>query len=113
MHEYSIVSSLIDICEREIEKNSCKRALKLKVAIGKLSGVEPKLIEESFKVFKDGTCCSSALMEIEIKEIELFCLNCSYSFMPENHTYICPKCESIDIKIVNGEELHLMSIEME
>ncbi len=40
MHEYSIVASLIDVCEKEAKKHHAKAIKRLEVSIGRLSGIE-------------------------------------------------------------------------
>ncbi len=49
MHEFSIVQSLLDLIEKNVKLNDAKSVSKVVVKIGKLSGVEPHLLENSIQ----------------------------------------------------------------
>jgi len=53
MHEFSIVQSLLNLIEENARKNSAKSVSKVVVKIGKMSGVEPHLLEIAFNIFKE------------------------------------------------------------
>ena len=53
MHEYSIVQALLEQCEHYAEENDAEKITKVVVKIGKLSGVEPHLLEVAFETFKE------------------------------------------------------------
>ena len=46
MHEYSIVASLIDVCEKEAKTHHAKAIKRLEVSIGRLSGIEIHFLEQ-------------------------------------------------------------------
>ncbi|MGD9653737.1 MAG: hydrogenase/urease maturation nickel metallochaperone HypA, partial [Sulfuricurvum sp.] len=45
MHEYSIVQALLTQCEDIAKENEAESVTKIVVKIGKMSGVEPHLLE--------------------------------------------------------------------
>lgn len=113
MHEYSIINAMLDLCEEHAKQNGAKRVFKVRVAIGLLSGVEPQLLKSAFETFREGSICEGAEFLLDIKEVKIECRECKEVFEPKDNSYICPKCESIDIEIISGKEMHLMSLEME
>ena len=113
MHEYSIVQSLLDQCEQYAKVNDASKITKVVVKIGRLSGVEPHLLKVAFDTFKEKTICDSAEFVLNYQQVIIRCNCCdSQSELIALH-YLCPKCQSSDIKVIGGEEMLLMSLEME
>lgn len=113
MHEYSIVQALIDQCEELAGSNNASAITKVVVKIGKYSGVEPHLLEIAFETFKDQTICKDAEFVMSIQPLVIVCNNCHQESVLEQPYYICPVCQSIDIRVIDGEDMILMSLEME
>ncbi len=113
MHEYSIVQSLLDSCEEQAQKNDAKKITKVVVKIGVLSGVEPDLLQTAFDTFKEATICEESQFVINIQPILIKCQKCNTQSELSKHQYACPKCESVEIDILDGEEMYLMQLEME
>lgn len=112
MHEYSIVASLIDLCEKEAQKHHAKAIKTLVLSVGRLSGVEPHFLEQCFDTFKEETICQNATLVLELCDVVLACQAChETSVVKENH-FICPNCHSEDVLMIGGQELHVKSIEI-
>jgi len=112
MHEYSIVQSLLESCEDYAKQNEAKEVTKVIVKIGVLSGVEPDLLKTAFDTFKEKTVCNNAIFEMIIQKIEISCNSCNTNSILEKHEFSCPKCESVDVRVTDGEDMFLMSLEM-
>ncbi len=113
MHEYSIVQALLDQCESYAKENDAHTITKVVVKIGVMSGVEPHLLEIAFNTFKEKTLCESAEFVMNITPVTLTCKACGAVSILETIYYRCPQCESLDISVTDGEEMLLMSLEME
>lgn len=113
MHEYSIVQSLLDSCEEHAKKNEATKISKVVVKIGVLSGVEPDLLQIAFDTFKEKTMCEDAEFIMNIQPVVIKCGKCSTQSELSKHEYACPKCQSVEINILDGEEMYLMQLEME
>lgn len=113
MHEYSIVQSLLDTCEEHARQNESTNVIKINVKIGVLSGVEPDLLQTAFDTFKEKTVCENAEFIIKHQKVVISCLNCGKESTLDKHEFLCPKCESSEIKVIDGEDMYLMSLEME
>ncbi|WP_257072623.1 hydrogenase/urease maturation nickel metallochaperone HypA, partial [Campylobacter jejuni] len=50
---------------------------------------------------------------IELAPLEILCLKCDQTSILEENVFKCPKCQSIEYKITQGEDLHLMRLVME
>ena len=115
MHEYSIVQSLLDIIEQNAKKHNAKRVSKVVVKIGVLSGVEPDLLAVAFDTFKEASICKSAKLQILLQPIVLECRECKQrSELAKREIFFrCPYCKSVDVDVIDGEEMLLMRLEME
>lgn len=113
MHEYSIVQSLIESCEEHVKENYAKKVTKVVVKIGVLSGVEPHLLEEAFNMFKENSVCNDAEFVMIIQKVKIFCNSCEFEQELEKNEFVCPNCGSYELSVLDGEDMYLMSLEME
>jgi hydrogenase nickel insertion protein HypA len=113
MHEYSIVQALLDQCETLATTHDAQRITKVVVKIGVMSGVEPHLLDIAFNTFKEKTVCDGADFVMQIQPITIRCRSCEQISELERAHYACHHCESIDVDVIDGEEMLLMSLEME
>ena len=113
MHEYSIVQSLIDLAEENAKQNNAKKVTKLEIKVGVLSGVEIPLLETAFNTFKEDTICDNAEFIIISQPIVVKCRECQKESTLEKNEYECPNCKSQNLEVLDGEEMYLMSLELE
>ena len=112
MHEYSIVQSLLDLCEKNAKEQEREKVVVVTVKIGILSGVEPQLLQIAFDTFKQGTIAEDALFNIDVSNPILHCNACGYSGVIPRTMFECPSCETVDIRLEGGDELLLMRLEL-
>ena len=113
MHEFSIVDSLLHLAEEHAIKHNAKKVTKLEVKIGVLSGVEPELLKTAFETFKEGTICEDAKFIMKIQPVVIRCKECGFEGELSKDEYLCPKCKGTEINIIDGEDMYLMSLELE
>ncbi len=113
MHEFSIVNALLEMCEKNARENNATKVTKVEVKIGKLSGVEAHLLETAFNTFKEETLCDGAEFVMHLQDIIVRCHHCNHEVTLSQNEFICPKCQSDEISVIDGEEMVLMRLEME
>lgn len=113
MHEYSIVQALLNQCEEIAQENEVEKVVKIITKIGVMSGIEIHLFQIAFDTFKEGTICDGSELVINEQKLKLECKECSHVFEVDEVRYICEKCESLKVKVLDGEDMYLMSLEME
>jgi len=113
MHEYSIVQALIEQCEDLAKEHQKTKILKVIVKIGVLSGVEIDLFKTAFETFKEKTICDNSELVINIQPLVIKCYECLTESVLDENNFICPSCESLNVQSVDGEDMYLMSLEME
>lgn len=113
MHEYSIVQSLLNSCEENAEQNNATKVVTVVVKIGVMSGVEPDLLQTAFDTFKEQTMCHDAEFIINVQPVVIKCKSCGEESTLKKNEYACLNCESVDIDILDGEDMYLMQLELE
>ena len=112
MHELSIVQDLVRLCERNAAAKNAKEVVKIEIKIGRLSGVEPHYLQSAFDVYKNETICANAELIINLQNIVIECENCGFIGEISQNDFTCPKCESQNLKVTDGEDMYLMRLEM-
>jgi hydrogenase nickel incorporation protein HypA/HybF len=113
MHEYSVVQALLDQCEENARANNATAVTKVVTKIGRLSGIEPDLLQVAFDTFKEKTMCENAEFIMNIQEVVVYCNDCQKdSEIPDNR-FKCPKCDSPNLNVVEGQDMFLMQLELE
>ncbi len=113
MHEYSVVQALLNQCEEVAVQNEATKVTKVVCKIGVMSGIEIHLLQTAFDTFKEGTMCDGAEFVINEQKLKLECKECGEVFEVDEVRYYCPHCESLRVKVLDGEDMYLMSLEME
>jgi len=113
MHELSITESLLKTACEYAEKNQAKRVTSLNLVIGELSGVMDESVQFYWDMVSENTVCEKALLIFEKKKAVMQCGDCSNEFEMSGDLIPCPKCGSMNLKILSGREFLLDSIEIE
>jgi Zn finger protein HypA/HybF involved in hydrogenase expression len=75
MHEYSIISSLVDRVTQEAVSRSA-RPVQLYVAIGEMAGVDVNLLLTAYDTFRERTICERAGLHVRQVAAEWRCPTC-------------------------------------
>jgi len=110
VHEYSLVSALVQRAEAEARARHATAVTRLRVRIGSLAGVEPELLASAFTLCREGLLEGAAL-EIERVEANWACPRCATA-VPAGAALRCTEC-GLPARLVSGDELLLEQIEME
>ena len=111
MHEYSIVSALVDRVEREAAARGAARVAAISVRIGALSGVETTLLATAFETFRDGTICEGATMTIVDVPAAWSCSACETP-VAAGEVLRCAACDA-PARLTAGDEIILDRVELE
>lgn len=114
MHEYSVMSELIRLCEEHAHANNAIKIEKIKVGIGERSGMDKSLFISAFETFReDSLVCKEAILDIIEEKVELKCNNCGEYFIVNDLEYgKCSKCGGGNLEIIKGKDMNLLSLEM-
>lgn len=113
MHEFSICRSLLGQVEALAVEHGARRVTSLKLAVGPLSGVEPGLLERAYSLARCGTVADTAPLMVETPPIMVECRTCGRESAAVADRLICAHCGDYRVELVSGDELILLSVEME
>jgi len=111
MHEYSLVSALLDRVEKEARARHALAVHRVTVRIGSLAGVEPDLLRSAFSLVREGTVCGAAELDVEPVEARWACGGCERP-IAAGEVLRCPECD-LPARLLSGDEIVLGRIEME
>ncbi len=111
MHEYSIVSALVDQVEASARAHPRAVVAKVHVAIGELAGVERELLMTAFDTFRAGTVCAQADLIIEPRPARWRCPRCEAP-IARGAVLRCLPC-AVPAQLESGDEIVLQRVELD
>jgi hydrogenase nickel incorporation protein HypA/HybF len=113
MHELSIARALLRQVGRVAGAHGGARVRRVTVRIGPLSGVEPALLAQAFPQVVAGTPAAGAELVIESAPVRVRCLACGHEGEAAPNHLRCRACGGADTRLVGGDELLLVSLDLE
>jgi hydrogenase nickel incorporation protein HypA/HybF len=110
MHELSIVMSIIEITESEINKAGGGIAEEIELDIGTLSTIEMEAFDFAWQQGVIGTVLEDAELHVNRIEGRAKCLECAIEFHIDNLYDSCPDCGGFFNQIIQGKELKVKTI---
>jgi len=111
MHEYSLMTALMDRVEEEAAAHRALAVHRVRVRIGELSGVEPELLESAFEIVRAGTICAGAVLEVERVPARWECSACRRP-LGAGERLQCAACGA-QASLAAGDEILLGQVELE
>lgn len=108
MHELSIAASVVDAAA---ERAAGRHVVRVRLQVGRLSGVMPSALRSSFDIVAEGTPVEGATLEIDETPGRGFCRVCATDLLLSDLVLLCD-CGSADVQLVAGTELLISSMEV-
>ena len=110
MHELGITESIVAIASEYAQGLTVKQVT---LEIGQLSAVMPDAIRFCFDVCSQGTVLEGATLKIiEVPGLGR-CRHCRTEMSLTEPFGICDRCGSVELEIIQGEELKIKEMEVE
>ena len=113
MHELALTRSLIDLVQREAEKQGFQRTLEIRLKRGEYSGIVPEYILELFPCASIGTAAEGAALLFETVPARFTCRACGCGGPVDRREACCPACGSTDLRMTGGTEFFVESLKVE
>lgn len=107
------MSGVFEAIEATLAQHTVERVTQVKLKIGKLTNAEPEALSFAFEAYAKGTVCEGAELIVESIPVRGQCRHCGEEFAVHELLFLCPKCKHPGIKVIQGEELLLESLEVE
>jgi hydrogenase nickel incorporation protein HypA/HybF len=122
MHEYSIATGITQTILENAQKHNAAKVLTINLEIGDLVSLNAEQILFWLKELFKQTIAQDAEIKINHISPKIRCLDCHYEGSikfeddPRYHfslpTFLCPKCNSVNIQVVQGKECFIKNIEV-
>jgi len=112
MHELSVAQNIVEIVEQYVPAHERQNVRSVRVRVGDLSGVVRDSLEFCFSAATAGTPLASAHLQTERVAFKLHCDACGEERETEAGLALCPACGSFSTRVIAGNELHVVDIEL-
>jgi hydrogenase nickel incorporation protein HypA/HybF len=113
MHELSIAQNIIEIIQQRVPEPEWKQVAAVRVKVGAVAGIVPDSLKFSFQAITAESALCNAQLITEHVPFRVHCLTCSATTENEDGFAMCGECESTDIQLLSGTELHVVEIELD
>ena len=113
MLEFEYAREFIEQSEALVAKHATQRVTRVLIKAGVFSGIDLARLRSEFDRLKADTVCAEATLEIETQRVRIYCRECHHEEEMDDLALECPACGSQRTAVVAGEEVYLMSVEME
>jgi len=113
MHELAICQALVNQVEGIAAERNAGRAVSIIIGVGALSGVEAQLLKHAYPVASAGTVAEDAELIIKNLPVRVRCTLCGKESEVLPNKLICKQCGDWRTTLISGDELMLMSVELE
>jgi hydrogenase nickel incorporation protein HypA/HybF len=112
MHEMALAASVLEIVEDTARKNGASQVRAVRLAIGRLSHVEPDALRFAFDVVTRQSIAQGARLEIDATDGTAWCMKCSASVPVARLGDACPRCGSYQLQVTGGDDMRVQDIEI-
>ncbi len=103
----------MEIAQRHAQENGANRITDIHLVIGRLSSVVDDSIQFYWDIISQGTLCEGARLHFERLPAIMECLECGKTYEVSEELTPCPTCASMHIKMIQGDEFYVASIDIE
>lgn len=112
MHEFSIASSIVESLKSRFQEDKVQ-ITEINLQVGKLTCLLAESLQFCFDSFRQYPLIKNAVLNVETISAFGFCKDCNEKFSMEALYSVCPKCQTPGMKIIQGNELKIKSVEIE
>jgi hydrogenase nickel incorporation protein HypA/HybF len=113
MHEMALCESVIEIIEREAQRQRFSAVRAVWLEIGVLSHAEPDAMRFCFDAVSRGTLAAAARFEIIAVPGEAWCLACARTVPLAQRDQPCTHCGGHQLQVTAGDELRVKELEVD
>lgn len=113
MHELAVTQSILNIALENAQKVDAKQITGINLQVGQMARLVDDSIQFYWDILSEGTIAIGAKLNIERMPIEMRCFDCGQIFFPSPDTFDCPECSSIRVQVIQGDEMRVVSIDVE
>jgi hydrogenase nickel incorporation protein HypA/HybF len=112
MHEMSLCEGIREIVEDQARRHNAERIARVRLEIGRFSGVEKSALAFAFDVVMRGSVAEGAMLEMIDLPGKAYCYDCGGPVEIENRFDPCPDCGGGRLMPVSGDEMRIRDLEI-
>jgi hydrogenase nickel incorporation protein HypA/HybF len=112
MHEMALAENVLEIVADTAHKHGASQVRAVRLAIGRLSHVEPEALRFAFEVVTRATLAQGARLEIHATEGSAWCMKCCDAVPLARLGDACPRCGSYQLQVTGGDDMRVQDIEV-
>lgn len=114
MHELSIAQSIAEAVEVKAVECDAARVKHIRLRIGEASGIVTDSLIFCFEMVASLTpILEGATLSVDHAPHRAYCRHCGSEFAVTNFVARCPTCEEWSTKVISGNELEILDMEIE
>ncbi len=113
MHELSIALALVEQVEAVRAAHGERPVVAVGVRVGSWRSVVRESLVFYYEAVTRGTALEGSRLEVETVQATAACRACGERFEVEGPFLICPRCGAVGGELLSGDELQLVSVELE
>lgn len=112
MHEMSLCEGIRQIIEGAAEREKFSRVKRVRVEVGRFSGVEPEALRFGFDVVMRNSVAEGAELDLIELPGEAFCFDCCETVALNARLDPCPKCGGTKLTATGGDDMKIKDLEV-
>ena len=113
MHELPFVESILKITLEHAEKAGAQRVVALNLVIGQMSSIVDDSVQFYWAILSKGTIAEGAELRFQRIPAVYRCWDCGHTYPLDGQHLACPRCGSVRVQLIQGDEFRLESIDIE
>lgn len=113
MHEMSIIEGVLGVVYEQLHRHPGARVLSVTIQVGQLRQIEPEMLEFCYSAAVIGTALDGSRLLIKSVPAMARCEHCRADFPVQETWFECPTCHEAGARLLTGNELDLIGIELE
>lgn len=111
MHEMGITQGILASSFEAAEKAGATRITEIRISVGELTEVVEFALQFAFEALTPETIAEGAILTVTHVGARSRCNACGVEYDHDRFEMVCPECGSFDVKLLQGRELQIDSIE--
>jgi hydrogenase nickel incorporation protein HypA/HybF len=112
MHEFSIVTHLLEVIETQAYQLEAQQVLTINLVVGERAGIVEESLHFYFEMLASGTVAEGAKINLRRTSMRFYCQQCEAEYTPPPGDFHCPNCQQVGQVVDDATDLLIESLEI-
>lgn len=109
----AIAQQIVGIVDETLKSHPNTKCKTVHIRVGELTAVIPESLHFAYQAITSDTSLADSRLYIETVPVRAECKSCLKQFGIRDFEFACPHCQSTEIEIRQGNELHVEKLELD